>query len=123
MTQNITEALKYFGFKFNDKTNTYTLAMPIILKNIDEFLQIFCYEVGGNVYLSDNGNLINSFDLPNVNFVKALDTIEEDYGKFCHVVKGRLIKELTEVDCNRFPYTLSKFIRTILDIESFLTTL
>lgn len=106
MDQFVKSQLEKLGFEQKIET-LFSLVRKDRLHATLNYWEIFAYYEGGKYYFSDNGELVETFDAPDIDIVTMLEEIKGQIKKFgCRLNVSKIVKEINlktlEKDFNDF---------------------
>lgn len=92
MDKAIEKKLIFLGFK-KEIDNLYSLVIKDKLYTTNNMWELFIYFEKDNYYLSNNGDLVENFDAPDIDIMYALKEIKDIISKFgCYLDVSRIVK-------------------------------
>lgn len=106
MDQFVKSQLEKLGFEQKIET-LFSLVRKDRLHATLNYWEIFAYYEDGKYYFSDNGELVETFDAPDIDIVTMLEEIKGQIKKFgCRLNVSKIVKEINlktlEKDFNDF---------------------
>lgn len=116
--KNFLDLLQDLGFK--QKGQSFYFVTPVVLKQTSTLLVIYCGIKDDGVFLSDNAQVVEAYDAPNIDFKYLQKHISSFANKTgVDYDKGCLIKKVNQ---GNFVNELSDFIKFIVLLEKYMET-
>ena len=114
MDQSVIKKLLDLGFE-QRMENVYSIVAENKLFATMNYWEIFvCFE-NGKHFISNNGDLVENFDAPNIVLDEAVKNIKERISKFgCVLNVSRIVKEFEPKDFDR---ALSQFVEAVNAVD------
>ena len=114
MDQSLINKLLSLGFKQRVE-NMFSVDSEDKLFTTMNYWEIFVYFENGKHYISNNGDLVENFDAPNIVLDEALKNIKERISKFgCVLNVSRIVKEFEPKD---FDESLLQFVEAVKSVD------
>lgn len=114
MNSFITQKITSLGFK-KENESIYSLVNKDKLFTTRNYWETFFYYENNHYYLSNNGDLVENFDAPDIDLEYELEQIKNAISKFgCYLDVSRIVKD---VDINNFETELENFTKAVLAVD------
>lgn len=114
MNQLFNKKITQLGFEQKIET-LYSLVMDTKLNTTMNKWLVFAYYEDGKYYFSDNGDLVEMFDVPDIDIEYALDKIKESIKKFgCYLNVSKIVKE---IDLNNLQRDFDNFVNAVISVD------
>ena len=116
MNQDYIKKLKLLGFEREKNSDSiYYFDNQDKLYATQSRWTTFVYYENNTYYISNNGDLVENFDAPNIDIYKVIEIIKNKIEKFgCYLDTSRIVKETT---LETFEDDLKKFYNAVKVID------
>lgn len=110
MDQRFSKILTKLGFEQRIET-LFSLVMEDELYSTSNKWEVFAYFEDGKYYFSDNGDMVEMFDAPDIDTLALVEDIKVSIVKYgCRLDVSKIVKE---IDLNNIEKDLENFILAI----------
>lgn len=114
MNQFLNKKLVNMGFVEQIET-LFSLTMKDKLNTTSRSWDIYAYFENGKYYFSNNGELVSSFDTPDIDIEYILKKIKLEIAKYgCHLNTDKIVKE---IDLNNIEKDMEDFIKAVRIVD------
>ena len=109
------EKLLRLGFEQKIET-LFSLAMDDKLYSTSSRWLMFAYFEDGKYYFSDNGDMVETFDAPDIDILFMLEEIKKEIAQYgCTLNVSKIVKE---IDLNNLERDFIQFIQAIHTVDA-----
>ena len=114
MNQIFNEKLLSLGFEQRIET-LFSLPIQEVLYATNSTWEAFAYYEDGKYYFSNNGNLVEMFDAPDIDIDFMLEEISKQIGKYgCYLNVSKIVKE---IDLNNIENDFNDFVSAVYAVD------